>query len=220
MVCSYKEIVDAINRINGFSIGDLINSLLLMCSIITIIFLLIDKYSKGRPYLQVSIEMIRSSLACVVIKNVGEVSLSLKKITFDKKFIKQLPKNDQKHFNNTKINDLLLHPGTKWVICFGTTINNILNNYDKKNVLIKYEYTKLNKKQVYKEEYLADFEQVSNFLVYISEIDELSSEVKKSTKELSDKLAKIEKEVINFRNLNEDYLNNTIIVKNKKSGEE
>lgn len=179
MICGYKEIVDAINKTNGFSIGDLINSLLLMCSIITIIFLLIDKYSKGRPYLQVSIEMIRSSLACVVIRNVGEVSLSLKKITFDKKFIEQLPEDTQKHFKDTKINNLLLHPGSKWVMCFDTSINDILNNYDKKAVLIKYDYTKLNRKKVYREEYLADFEQISHFLVYISEIDELSNEVKK-----------------------------------------
>lgn len=215
-MCNYKEIVDAINATNSFSIGDLINSLLLMCSIITIIFLLIDKYSKGRPYLQVSIEMIRSSLACVVIKNVGEVPLSLKKITFDDEFIDQLPEHAQKYFKDTKINNLLLHPGSKWVMCFGTSINDILNNYDKKTVLIKYEYTKLNRKKVYREEYLADFEQISHFLVYISEIDELSNEVKKSTNELSKKLTKIEKEVISFRNLNEDCFRHTVTLKDKE----
>lgn len=115
----------------------------------------------------------------MVIKNVGEVSLSLKKITFDKEFIEQLPEYAQKYFKDTKINNLLLHPGSKWVMCFGTSINDILKNYDKKAVLIKYEYTKLNRKKVYREEYLADFEQISHFLVYISEIDELSNEVKK-----------------------------------------
>lgn len=179
MICGYKEIVDAINKTNSFSIGDLINSLLLMCSIITIVFLLIDKYSKGRPYLQVSIEMIRSSLACVVIKNVGEVSLSLKKITFDREFIEQLPEYARKYFKDTKINNLLLHPGSKWVMCFGTSINDILNNYDKKAVLIKYEYTKLNRKKVYREEYLADFEQISHFLVYISELMNCLMKLKK-----------------------------------------
>lgn len=216
MVCDYKEIVDAINKTNNFSIGDFINSLLLVCSIITIIFLLIDKYSKGRPYLQVSIELIRSSLACVVIRNVGEVSLSLKKITFDKEFIEQLPDYAQKYFKDTKINNLLLHPGSKWVMCFGTSINDILKNYDKKATLIKYEYTKLNGKKVYREEYLADFEQISHFLVYISEIDELSNEVEKSTNKLSKKLTEIEKEVISFRNLNEDYFRNTVTLKSKK----
>lgn len=212
----YKDIIKAINATNNFSIGDLINSLLLVCSIITIIFLLVDKYSKGRPYLQVSIEMIRSSLACVVIKNVGEVSLSLKKITFDKNFIEQLPRDAKRHFKDPKINNLLLHPGSKWVICFGTSINDILNNYNKKDVLIEYEYTKINRKKVYREEYLADFEQISNFLVYISEIDELSNEVKRNANEVSKKLTRIEKEVISFRNLNEDYFNNTIIQKNIK----
>lgn len=216
MVCDYKEIVDAINNTSNFSIGDFINSLLLVCSIITIIFLLIDKYSKGRPYLQVSIELIRSSLACVVIRNVGEVSLSLKKITFDKEFIEQFPDYAQKYFKDTKINNLLLHPGSKWVMCFGTSINDILKNYDKKAALIKYEYTKLNRKKVYREEYLADFEQISHFLVYISEIDELSNEVEKSTNKLSKKLTEIEKEVISFRNLNEDYFRNTITLKSKK----
>ena len=212
MVCNYKEIVDAINKTNNFSIGDLINSLLLVCSIITIIFLLIDKYSKGRPYLQVSIELIRSSLACVVIRNVGEVSLSLKKITFDNEFIEQLPD----YVRDTKITNLLLHPGSKWVMCFGTSINDILKNYDKKSVLIEYEYTKLNRKKIYREEYLADFEQISHFLVYISEIDELSNEVEKSTNKLSKKLTEIEKEVISFRNLNEDYFRNIVTLKNKK----
>ena len=100
-------------------------------------------------------------------------------------------------------------------MCFGTSINDILKNYEKKAVLIKYEYTKLNRKKVYREEYLADFEQISHFLVYISEIDELSNEVKKSTNELSKKLTKIENEVISFRNLNEDYFRNTVIQKKK-----
>ena len=216
MSCDYKEIVDAINTTNNFSIGDLINSFLLLCSIITIIFLLIDKYSKGRPYLQVSIELLRSSLACVVIKNVGEVSLSLKKITFEEDFIKQLPEYAKKYFKDTKINNLLLHPGSKWVMCFGTSINDILKNYDKKSVLIKYKYVKLNRRREYNEEYLADFEQISHFLVYISEIDELSNEVKKSTNELSKKLAKIEKEVIGFRNLNEDYFRHTVVQKDNE----
>ena len=58
-------------------------------------------------------------------------------------------------------------------------------------------------------------EQISHFLVYISEIDELSNEVKKSTNELSKKLTKIENEVISFRNLNEDYFRNTVIQKKK-----
>ena len=62
---------------------------------------------------------------------------------------------------------------------------------------------------------MADFEQISHFLVYISEIDELSNEVKKSTNELSKKLTKIENEVISFRNLNEDYFRNTVIQKKK-----
>lgn len=50
----------------------------------------------------------------------------------------------------------------------------------------------------------------------INKIDELSNEVEKSTNKLSKKLTEIEKEVISFRNLNEDYFRNTVTLKSKK----
>ena len=62
---------------------------------ITILFLLIERKNKERPYLQVSFELVRSSLACLVIRNVGECPLEVSSIKLSEEFVKQLPQKTQ-----------------------------------------------------------------------------------------------------------------------------
>lgn len=61
--------------------------------IVTLAFLLIERAEKKRPYLEISFELVRSILACVVIRNVGEVPAELKSMNFNNEFIKQLDKS-------------------------------------------------------------------------------------------------------------------------------
>lgn len=96
MVNVLEQLVDAIYETNRFSFADFIAVLSLVASWITIFFLIRENYAQKRPYVQVSFELIRSNLACVVIRNVGTVPVSLCKIEFDKNFIEQLPDSDEK----------------------------------------------------------------------------------------------------------------------------
>lgn len=81
-----KELIDAVKSSNFFSWEMMINILALIASWITIAFLLKEKGENNRPYA----ELIRSSLACILIRNVGKVPLSIKSLTFGTDFINQI----------------------------------------------------------------------------------------------------------------------------------
>lgn len=91
-----EQLIESINGLNKFSWTDAINLLSLLAAWITIAFLLQEKANNNRPYLQVNFELIKSSLACVVLKNVSNVPLTIKKLEFEKKFTSQLSKKIKK----------------------------------------------------------------------------------------------------------------------------
>lgn len=67
-------------------------------------FIFIKERSEGnRPYVQISFELIRSSLACIVIRNVGDVPLSIKSLSFSKDFINQINERERATFLNKEI---------------------------------------------------------------------------------------------------------------------
>lgn len=213
-----NELIESINNLNKFSWGDLISLLSLIAAWITIFFLLKEKISRGRPYLQVSVELVRSSLACIVVKNVGEVPLTLNKITFDEDFLKQLPEKESKMLKNNKVTNLIIQPNSKWIFCLGVIIPDILNKYDKKIVNVSYIYKKIGGIKKYKETSDVDFEQISNFLVYISEIDELkqtNEKIVKNTNEINKKLKQLETEVVTYTRVKETMTNNIVAPKLK-----
>ena len=70
---SIKELVEAVNNLNSFSWSDFISLFSLIAAWITIAFLIKDKIDNKRPYLQITFELIRENLACIVIRNVGNV---------------------------------------------------------------------------------------------------------------------------------------------------
>lgn len=66
--------LDNINLTDIISaMASVISAICSVISLIAIIMLIIDRIERKRPYLQVSSELLRSNLACVVIRNVGEV---------------------------------------------------------------------------------------------------------------------------------------------------
>lgn len=215
-----RELIDSVNNLNSFSWNDFINILALIGSWITIVFLLIERREHNRPYLQITFELVRSSLACIVLTNTGNVPLTIRNLKFDEEFIKQLPETEQKLLRKQK-NDIRIFPGKKWIICLGVITSDILNNFEKKNLEISYSYSKINKNKIYQDNSNIDFEQYSGFLVYVSEIDELkqvNDKIEKHTKEINKEIKKVSASLVQYQNLESKFIN-SIIERHDKSEE-
>lgn len=207
-----KELINSVNNLNSFSWNDFINILALIGSWITILFLLIERREHNRPYLQITFELVRSSLACIVLTNIGNVPLTIRNLKFDEEFIKQLPEAEQKLLKKKK-NDIRIFPNKKWIICLGVTTSDILNKFKKKNLEISCSYSKINKNKIYKDNSNIDFEQYSGFLVYVSEIDELkqvNDKIEKHTKEINKEIKKVSASLVQYQNLEREFIKSTI----------
>lgn len=145
---------------------------------ITIIYLLVERKDKERPYLQVSFELVRSSLACLVIRNVGDCPLEVSSIKLSDEFVKQLPQKTQERVANLEQCEMKIFPKRFYVFSLDIITGTILNDYNIKKVRIDYKYKKLGKyRRKYKEHSTIDFSQYATMLIYISEIDELKGSV-------------------------------------------
>lgn len=216
-----RELIISIDKLSSFSWNDMIALGALIGSWVTIFFLLIERCEKNRPYLQINFELIRSNLACVVLRNTGNVPLILKKLEFDKEFIKQLPNEEKKGLEKLKIKNIRIFPGKQWIVCLGVIIPEILENYKKKNLEITYSYSKINRKKQYNENIEIDFEQYSRFLVYVSEIDELrevNKKIEKNIENTNKELKKIYASIVQYQNINQTNIK-TIINGYKKESE-
>ena len=198
-----RELIQSVNNLNKFSWSDLISLISLIGAWITIFVLIKDKMENKRPYLQITFELVRDNLACIVLRNVGNVSLELNQIKFDADFINQLPERERNGLIDNKINNMKIFPGKQWIICLGVIVPEILEDYEIKSLRIDYEYSKIGKKRRYKETTDVDFTQYSRMLVYVSEMDELKSQNKKLERELKN----ITKEVKNIRATLVNYAN-------------
>ena len=198
-----KELIQSVNNLNKFSWSDLISLVSLIGAWITIFFLIKDKIENKRPYLQITFELVRDNLTCLVLRNVGNVPLELKKIKFDEDFVNQLPERERSGLIDNKINNMKIFPGKQWIICLGVIVPDILENYKIKSLKIDYEYSKIGKKIRYKEITDVDFTQYSRMLVYVSEIDEL----RKQNQKLERELKNITKDVKNIRLTLVNYVN-------------
>lgn len=201
-----RELIQSVDNLNKFSWSDLISLVSLVGAWITIFFLIKDKIENKRPYLQITFELIRDNLTCVVLRNVGNVPLELKKIKFDEEFVNQLPERERTGLIDNKINNMKIFPGKQWIVCLGVIVPEILNNYEIKSLRIDYEYSKIGRKRKYKETTDVDFTQYSRMLVYVSEIDELKNQNKKLERELKNitkEVKSIRATVVNYANLND-----------------
>lgn len=197
-----ERLISAIESLSKFSINDLINILALSFSFITIVILIKDKLDSNRPYLQVSFELVRSSLACLTIRNVGKVPLVLYNLYFDNNFISQLPRDVREFLENNDIRNLKLFPGDKWIVTLGVNVFDILNNFNIKHVDVSYRYKKINGLIKYNESSFIDFEQYKGFLVYVSEMDEL----RKAIVEVDKTLDEVKGKIVKYCSLQDNYI--------------
>lgn len=198
-----RELIQSVDNLNKFSWSDLISLVSLIGAWVTIFFLIKDKIENKRSYLQITFELVRDNLTCIVLRNVGNVPLELKQIKFDEDFVNQLPERERSGLIDNKINNMKIFPGKQWIICLGVIVPEILENYEIESLRIDYEYSKIGKKRRYKETTDVDFTQYSIMLVYVSEIDELRNQNKKLERELKN----ITKEVKNIRETIVNYAN-------------
>lgn len=214
-----RELIQSVDNLNKFSWSDLISLVSLIGAWITIFFLIKDKIENKRPYLQITFELVRDNLTCIVLRNVGNIPLELKQIKFDKDFVNQLPERERSGLIDNKINNMKIFPGKRWIICLGVIVPEILENYEIKLLRIDYEYSKIGKKRRYKETTDVDFTQYSRMLVYVSDIDELRNQNKKLERELKNitkEVKNIRATVVNYANLKDTYMR-TLVSGYKKS---
>ena len=190
-----ERLVIAVEQQNAaFPWDSAISLLALIASWITIFFLLKERSEKNRPYMQISFELVRSTLACVVLRNVGTVPLEVKSLIFNESFTKQLQEKTQKRLKKKETTSIVIFPGQKWVISFDTNVFNIIKDFDEKTVKIKYKYYKYGKKKSYDEKIEIDFSEYGGFLDYISEVDEFKNSVdnlKKSMENIDKDIKKL-----------------------------
>lgn len=208
-----RELIVVIQETSAFSWKDVISMMSVIASWITIWFLLKERAESNRPYLQITFELVRSNLTCIVLRNTGTVPLIINKLYFEEDFINQLPDREQEGLKKNKVSNMTIFPGKQWIICLGVIIPEILEKYDKKTLNIDYIYTGLKKKKKYKENVEIDFEQYGRCLVYISDIDELRN----VNKQIANEIEKVKKDVhkihgviVKYANIS-DACNRTII---------
>lgn len=163
------------------TITPLINFFSAVAPWIVIVFLLLERREKARPYLHVSFEPVRSTLACVVIRNTSSTPATLNFLSFNEDFLKQLKQETQLKLKNFEKTTMTIFPGKLFVISFDVNVFDILKDFENKIVSIDITYSKLNSKKYYSENIAIDFEDYSGILVYLSELDEF--------KQVTDKLA-------------------------------
>lgn len=138
------RLIEAVEKQNSFPWDTIISFSALL---ITIFVLLKERHEKNRPYIQISFELIRSSLACIVLKNTGSTPLEVKSLKFNQNFIKQLPLKKQEQLLKKQETNVAIFPNRQLVISFDVNIFDIINKFQYKSVEIQYSYTKLCKRK-------------------------------------------------------------------------
>ena len=190
-----ERLVIAVEQQNSaFPWDSVISVLALIASWITIFFLLKERSEKNRPFMQISFEFVRSTLACVVLRNVGNVPLEVKSLTFNETFTKQLQAKTQERLKKKESTSIVIFPGQKWIISFDTNVFDIINSFNEKTIRIDYKYSGYRKKKFYNETIEIDFSEYGGFLHYISEVDEFKNSVdnlKKSMESIDKDIKKL-----------------------------
>ena len=182
---SINELTNALLQPQGIDWASAISAACAVISLIAIIVLLKERSEKKRPYLQVSFELVRSSLVCLVIRNVGEIPAILKEIKFNPSFVKQMPERVQKRAQDKTGLSISIHPKQQWVYCFDTITSEVAQ-FENAKLEVSFAYTAKDKKnKSFYDTEIVNFNDYSGFLVYISETDELKEEVKKLTKSVN-----------------------------------
>ncbi len=172
-------------------------------SITTIYILVKEYYAKKRPYLQFTFELVRSSLACIVLRNVGETPLSVKSIKFSEDFLKQLDEATQTRIRKMQETNINIFPNRFFVISLDVGVNVIIESYITKTLGIEFSYSKLKKaRKSYHESIKIDFDDYGGFLVYLSEVDEFRQSNEKYQKEILEAIKNNTNEIKSLKNTN------------------
>ncbi len=208
-----KELVESVNNLSRFSWNEIIALFSLVAVWETIILLLKDKLENKRPYLQITFELARDNLTCIILRNVGNVPLEIKKLKLDEKFIKQLPESEQQRLLNNNISNMKIFPDKQWILCLGVIVPEILERYKITTLNIDYDYSKMGKNKMYKESTEIDFKQYSRMMVYVSKVDELKNENKKIEKEIKNiakKVKNIRATIVQYANVEDTNTKNIV----------
>lgn len=179
-----QRLVNAVESLGSSPSWDTIISVLaLIGSWIAIIFLFIERQEKNRPYLEISFELVRSTLACIVLRNTGTCPLEIKSLKFNDDFLKQLSSETQTRLKNKAETNIAVFPNRQWVISFDVNVFNIIKDFEEKKVEILYVYSKKGThRKRYPESVTIDFEEYKGILDYISDLDEFKKSVDKLNK--------------------------------------
>lgn len=160
-----------------------------------------ERCEKRRRYIQITYENVRSNLACIVLRNTGNIPLEVHGLTFNDSFAKQLTPKIQDRFKRLQLSSFMIPAGQKFIISFEVTVATIIAEYNEKTVKIEYlcshheAHWPFNIKLRRKTE--IDFSSYGPFLTYISGVDELQKSVDaigKSIKEIKGFLLPAEKD--------------------------
>ena len=180
----FERLVIAVEQQSStFPWSDVISTFLSFAAIlVTIILWQKERYDRNCPHMQISFELVRSTLACLTLRNVSEVPLEVKSLVYNDDFTTQLPEKVQKRLKKMSETNIAIFPGQKWVVSFDVNVFEILNKSEVQTVGIQYEYCRYGKKKRYKETIQIDFSEYSGMLVYISDVDEFKNSVDKLEK--------------------------------------
>ena len=177
-----------------FPWSDVMSTFLSFAAIlVTIILWQKERYDRNCPHMQISFELVRSTLACLTLRNVSEVPIEVRSLVYNADFTTQLPEKVQKRLKKMSETNIAIFPGQKWVVSFDVNVFEILNKYEVQTVGIQYEYCRYGKRKRYKETIQIDFSEYSSMLVYISDVDEFKNSVdrlEKTVKRLTTALKK------------------------------
>ena len=188
-----ERIIIALEQQNGIPTWEiLINIIPWVGVLITIAFLLIERIEKKRPYLEISFELVRSTMACLVIRNVGSVPVELKSMKFNSEFIEQLEYDKIQSLKKKQEMNVVIYPGKSWVLSLDKNVFDVIG-FSNSELKIDYIYRKLKKRKKYAETTTIDFKEYGSFLVYLSEIDELKTMTEKKLTEITKLCDKITK---------------------------
>lgn len=180
-----ERIAVALEQQNGIPIWDIVINIIPWIGVIaTLVLLLKERAEKNRPYLQVSFELMRSELACIVIRNVGSVPAKLKSMKFNEEFIKQLDVSKIQSLESKQEMKVSIFPQRFWVLSLDKIIADVIT-FSNTELKIDYVYTDYKENKEYVEETTIDFNEYRSFLLYISEIDELRKMTEKKLTEIT-----------------------------------
>lgn len=213
-----QQLTEAVKELNSVPYIEVIFSFLsLIAPAVTIIILLVERYENRRPYLQISFELVRSTLACIVFRNTGNSPLKIENLKFRDDFIVQLKPDTQTRLKNKEKTDIMIFPNRNWVMSFDVTVSDIISDFKEKKVNIHYIYSGLGvHRKRYKEEITIDFEEYKGMLDYISDLDEFKRSVDK-LRGTFDSFTKSVSQAIEVTNLEDEFVKR--ILENPKKQE-